>query len=256
MKKNKFKSKQKIFSQVLLICFCISFLLIRILSASDNILKLEPDKNTMQKTNAILIPLDPKLWKQLKFTKIRPNTISGNKDQLVLDVDQSSSPLVYKLDQVLKFKAILVEGEILDGQLNLPLGQKQGLFKNKKSVTDDYVLRFGLVLKGKNKKPPVPGFLLASWIKEMFKLAPSGVGVDVIYFLKVANRPEDVGETRNHPLSDYLYEEAVTSAETGPFKIEKSFEPKKEILGFWISANGEGTKSKFKTKITKIELRL
>ena len=199
-------------------------------------------------------PLNPKAWKALEFSSLKPNSVSGDDNQLVISVNKSSSPLLHKLETPLKFKSIQVSGEIIDGSLNLK-NQKQGLFKNKKSVTDDYVLRFGLVLKGKNKKPPVPGFLLASWIKEMFSLAPKGVGVDKIYFLKVAHNPDHVGDTRNHPLSDYLYEEAVTSAQTGSFEINKTFKTTKEVLGFWISANGEGTSSTYKTKITKIELK-
>ncbi len=198
-------------------------------------------------------PLNPKFWKALKFSSLKPNTVSGNDTQLVIEVNKSSSPLLYKLNEPLKFKSVYVVGEIFDGSLNLKQ-QKQGEFKNKKSVTDDYVLRFGLVLKGKNQKPPVPGFLLASWIKEMFKLAPKGVGVDKIYFLKVAHTKEHVGDTRNHPLSDYIYEEAVTFAAQGPFEIKKAFNSEQEILGFWLSANGEGTSSAFKTKITKITL--
>lgn len=199
-------------------------------------------------------PLNPKAWKALEFSSLKPNKISGDDTTLIIEVNKSSSPLLYKIESPVKFKSISVVGEITDGSINLK-NQKQGLFKNKKSLTDDYALRFGLVLKGKNKKPPVPGFLLASWIKEMFSLAPKGVGVDKIYFLKVAHNPEHVGETRNHPLSDYLFEEAVTSAQTGPFEIKKTFATQKEVLGFWISANGEGTSSTFKTKITKIELK-
>ncbi len=114
------------------------------------------------------------------------------------------------------------------------------------------------VTLAENKKPSIPGFLLASWIKDMLKLAPKGVGVDKIYFLKVAYNPDQVGETRFHPLSDYLFEDTITSAQTGKFKIEKAFKTEKgqdkKLLGFWISSNGEGTKSKFKIKLTKIEL--
>ncbi len=211
---------------------------------------------TVQNTapSEIKIPLHPKNWKPLAYSSLKANKISGDEKALVIEVDQSSSPLLYKLEATSKFKTVIVEGEIIEGQINLN-GQKQGLFKSKKSFTDDYALRFGVVLKGKNKKPPVPGFLLASWIKEMFKLAPKGVGVDKIYFLKVVNDPKEIGQTRNHPLSDYLFEESMTSAVTGKFKIEKTFENPKEILGFWISANGEGTKSKFKTRITNIAIK-
>lgn len=211
-------------------------------------------QNKKSKNTSAQISLNPKDWKQLQYSSLKANKISGDENQLIIEVDKSSSPLIYKLDPILNFKTVIVEGEVLDGKLNLN-GQKQGLFKNKKSFTDDYVLRFGLVLKGKNKKPPIPGFLLATWIKEMFKLAPKGAGVDKIYFLKVVEDPGEIGQTRNHPLSEYLFEDSVASNENGKFKIEKTFPHQKELLGFWISANGEGTQSKFKTKITKIQIK-
>lgn len=217
-------------------------------SANAELQKKKPETKSTQ------ITLDPKDWNQLRYSSLKSNKISGNKNELIIEVDKSSSPLIYKLDPILNFKTVIIQGEVLEGKLNLN-GQKQGLFKNKKSVTDDYVLRFGLVLKGNNKKPPIPGFLLASWIKEMFKLAPKGTGVDKIYFLKVVEDPTEIGQTRNHPLSEYLFEESVASNKNGKFKIEKTFTLQKELLGFWISANGEGTKSKFKTKITKIEIK-
>jgi hypothetical protein len=200
-----------------------------------------------------IIPLNPKEWKELKYNSIPANKYSGDDKSLIITVDKSSSPLIYKLATPQKMKSILVEGEVFDGVLNLN-GQQQGLFKNKKSVTDDYALRFGLVFSGKNKKPFIPNFLLASWVKELFSLAPKNTGIDVIYFLKVAQNPNQIGKKRFHPLSKYLFEEVVTAVKSGPFKLEKSFESEKVILGFWISANGEGTSSAFKTKLTKIIL--
>lgn len=197
-------------------------------------------------------PLNPSAWEALEFSSLKPNKVSGNDSELIISVDKSSSPLLLNINPPKKFKKIIAEGEIFDGQINLKDKDKQGIIKDKKSVTDDYALRLGLVLEGKNKKPPVPGFLLPSWVKKMFKMAPSGVGVDKIYFLNVANNANHVGDKRNHPLSKYLYEEVVTHAKTGQFKIEKTFKSEKELLGFWLSANGEGTGSKFKIKLTKI----
>jgi hypothetical protein len=235
-------SMLEFFCQFFLICFCFI--------ASQSFAK-DPK---MEKEKTKLVSLDPSNWKQLKFSSLKPNTISGNSTELIISVNESSSPLIYKFESPIKLKQVDVYGEVLDGELNLTK-KPQGLFENKKSVTDDFVLRFGLVLKGKSKKPPVPNFLLASWIKEMFSLAPKGVGVDKILFLNVTQFEDQVGQTRTHPLSDYLSEEFSTFCKKGAFKILKNFKNEVEILGLWISANGEGTKSKFKTKLTKIEFK-
>jgi hypothetical protein len=199
------------------------------------------------------VPLSAENWEMLEFSSLKANTFEASETQLKISVDQSSSPLIQKFKKPIKFTRIVAKGEILNGSVNLKEGQEQGVFK-KKSITDDYALRLGLVLEGKNKKPKfLPTFMLPAWINRMFSLAPKDKGVDKIYFLKIAHNKSHVGDKRTHPLHNYLFEEAVTQAKTGEFLIDKTFTKPQTIYGLWLSANGEGTKSQFDTIINSIE---
>jgi len=202
---------------------------------------------------AASVPLDAGNWEMLKFSSLKPSTFVATPNKLTIKVRQSSSPLIQKLKKPITFTRVVAKGAITNGSINLKEGQKQGIFK-KKSITDDYALRLGLVLEGKNKKPKyLPKFMLPSWIKRLFSLAPKDKGVDKIYFLKVVNNASDVGEKRAHPLNKLIFEEGAVQAKTGAFTIDKTFESPKTVYGIWLSANGEGTQSQFDTSLDSIE---
>jgi hypothetical protein len=210
-------------------------------------------RNTLLFMAAASVPLDAGNWEMLEFSSLKPSTFVATPKKLTIKVRESSSPLIQKLKKPITFTRVVAKGEITNGSINLKDGQEQGIFK-KKSITDDYALRLGLVLEGKNKKPKyLPKFMLPSWIKRLFSLAPKDKGVDKIYFLKVVNNASDVGKKREHPLNKLIFEEGAVQAKTGPFTIDKTFDSPKTVYGIWLSANGEGTQSQFDTSIDSIE---
>ena len=213
----------------------------------------------LKKQNIVLmmalftVPLNTENWEMLEFSSLKASTFTASDEKLTISVNQSSSPLIQKFKKPITFTRVIAKGEIKNGSINLTEDQEQGIFK-KKSITDDYALRLGLVLDGENRKPKfLPTFMLPSWIKRMFSLAPKDKGIDKIYFLKVTHNKSQLGEKRTHPLHKYLFEEAITQAKTGKFTIDKTFDSEKIIYGLWLSANGEGTKSQFDTVINSIE---
>ncbi len=210
-------------------------------------------KNALLFMAAASVPLDASNWEMLEFSSLKPSTFVATPNNLTIKVRESSSPLIQKLKKPITFTRVVAKGEIKNGSINLKDGQKQGVFK-KKSITDDYALRLGLVLEGKNKKPKyLPKFMLPSWIKRLFSLAPKDKGVDKIYFLKVVNNASDVGKSRAHPLNKLIFEEGAVQAKTGTFTIDKTFDTPKTVYGIWLSANGEGTQSQFDTSLDSIE---
>ena len=216
----------------------------------NNLLKR---KNMFLFMAAFSVPLNTENWEMLTFSRLKANTFKANSQRLTIHVNQSSSPLIQKFKSPVTFTRVVAKGEIKNGSINLKENQEQGLF-NKKSITDDYVLRLGLVLEGDNRKPRfLPTFMLPGWIKRLFSLAPKNRGIDKIYFLKVVHNASHLGDKRTHPLHEYLYEKAITQAKTGAFTIDKTFESPRSTYGLWLSANGEGTKSKFDTIINSIE---
>ena len=209
-------------------------------------------KNNFLLMAVFTVPLT-KNWEMLKFSRLKASAFQTSNKKLKISVNQSSSPLIQKFKTPVTFTRVIAKGEIKNGSINLKEDQKQGIFK-KKSITDDYALRLGLVLEGKNRKPKfLPTFMMPSWIKKMFSLAPKNKGIDKIYFLKVVHNTSHIGDKRTHPLHKYLFEEAITQAKSGEFTIDKTFESPKTAYGLWLSANGEGTLSQFDTIINKIE---
>ncbi len=203
----------------------------------------------------MLIPLNPKSdWQELKYKSIASNKVKLAGKKLQITVNKSASPLIQKFNSDKKVVSVTVSGQRLSGSLNIPEGAQQG--QTKKPKADDYLFRLGLVLEGKNKKPRIPGFLIPAWVKKMFKLAPEGKGIKHIYFLNVAEDKSSVGQKRPHPLEKkYLYEEVITSVgPEGRFKFTKSFKKPVSILGFWISSDGDDTKSQFSLEVDQISV--
>jgi len=210
-------------------------------------------KNVFLLFAAFSVPLTPENWEMLKFSKMKPNTFSSNNNGLTINVRESSSPLIQKFDKSFSFTRVVAKGEIINGKINLKNDQIQGLFK-KKSITDDYAFRLGLVLDGDRKRPNFfSWFLLPSWVKKLYRIVPKQMGVDRVYFLNVVHNKTGLGKKRHHPLHKVLYEEGVTQAKSGKFIIDKTFDKPMVIHGLWLSSNGEGTKSQFDTVIKSIE---
>ncbi len=74
-------------------------------------------------------------------------------------------------------------------------------------------------------------FIAANWIKQLFKLAPKGTGVERINFLSTTRQQNLIGTRREHPLNDLLFETRITWLEAqGEFEMEYQF--KVESFGF------------------------
>lgn len=200
----------------------------------------------------ISIPLiTPTNWEVLTYRNIKPNGVEFTKQGLKLSIDESASPVIYKLPQTEKIYEVFVEGRILSGQLRLQNPKDQGL-----SQSDDFILRMGLVVEGSKKLSWVQRVAAPAWIKRLHSVAPSGKGIDGIYFYEIAQEASLIGTRRTHPLSDLMKEEIVTSVKAdGSFSFTKTLDTPLSVLGIWISSDGDDTKSKYDVLISNIELR-
>ena len=189
-------------------------------------------------------------WTSLKFNKIPENKVLVENNALKIQVDKSSSPLVYKFKKPMKINGFKVKAR-WSGAINIPQGKVQG----DKGV-DDFVLKFGLVESGTETLNWMQKKLAADWILELYKLAPSGTGVKQINFYSTTLQKDQLNKKRTHPLSELLYEERVVwLKESGKFEMSQKFEQPTESLGLWLSSDGDDTGSQLELVIESIELQ-
>ena len=188
-------------------------------------------------------------WTTLAFRKIPVNTVRFSDDGLHIGVDKSASPLVHKLDVPLTIRGIHIEAS-WRGALTVPDGAVQG-----DKGADDFVLKAGLIESGSQTLNWLQRRMAAQWIKTLFKLAPIGRGVERIHFLSTTQDAALVGSSRTHPLSDLLFESRITPlTEPGRFEMHQTFDEPVEILGLWLSVDGDDTGSEFDVQIHSIRL--
>ena len=88
-------------------------------------------------------------------------------------------------------QTLSIKGTV-DQLVNIPSPEKQG-----EKNWDDFNLRLGLVLLGSHTLKWYQEVLAADWVKEMFKLAPEGQGIDRIYFLNAIIFPISKKQNKN-----------------------------------------------------------
>jgi hypothetical protein len=199
---------------------------------------------------ALDVPVgDLAAWKTLAFRNIAANTVTANDEGLHIAVRKSASPLVYKLEAPLTVMAVTVDASWL-GALNLPENTVQG-----EKGADDFVLKLGVVEAGDRKLNWLQRRIAADWLQQLFKLAPAGTGVRRINFLSTTQQQALVGTARVHPLNDLLFETRVTYLPApGEFTMTYRFPEPVDVLGLWISSDGDDTVSNFDLQIRRITL--
>lgn len=199
---------------------------------------------------AVEVPVDDLApWTTLSFNDIRPNEVSISDQAMLIRVRGSASPLIFKLDKPIKITGITVMAS-WTGELAIPEGAVQG-----DENADDFVLKFGIVESGDQTLNWIKRRIAADWIKQLFSLAPRGSGVSRINFLSTTQQQELLGSSRTHPLSDLLHETRIVYLDgPGDFQMEQQFAAPAEVLGLWISADGDDTGSTFDLRINSIIL--
>jgi hypothetical protein len=192
---------------------------------------------------------DLQRWTALSYRSIPANTASVEDGNLHISVNESASPLVYKLDEPLAVISLVVKAR-WSGKLNIPQGAVQG-----EAGADDFILKLGIVEAGDRTLNWLQRRIAANWIQQLFKLAPKGTGVERINFLSTTQQQKLLGSRRTHPLNDLLYETRVTFLESpGEFEMVYQFEGPVVVLGLWISSDGDDTGSSFDLTIERITL--
>ena len=194
-----------------------------------------------------VIPLsDPASWEQLKYDKLPSHQITHSEQGLKIEVNKSASPLIYPLKTIKLVKRISVTGT-LSTNLIFPEGKVQG-----EKGYDDFMLRVGLVEKGKKTLNWAEKKLAPEWVLKLYSLAPKDSGLKRVLFLNLASQ-DLAWKQREHPLSDLLQERIVGKASRS-FTLSQSFEQPLEVAALWISSDGDDLKQSYSVTITEIKL--
>lgn len=192
------------------------------------------------------LPLEASKWNVVKYSSIPQNDVLNIEDGLEISVHHSSSALVYKFKEVIKVQNIKIRATLI-GDLNY-----KGKSPGDKSA-DDFPLRLGLVLKGNNQLNFFQKTIAPDWLIKLNKMASSFGGFDKINSLIFyTTRPSF--EKREHPLSSYFLEEIGGQFNNNVLNIKHSYSVPKEVIGLWLSSDGDDTKSSFKVIIEEINL--
>ena len=191
---------------------------------------------------------DPSLWKELRFNSIPANKVTYDQSFLQIEVNQSASPLIYRFERIKNVDEVSLQLEI-SGQMN------QDQFKKWKDFEEDSYLRVGLIATGSKRPSRLKLFFAPDWVKTLFSLAPEGVGLDQIHFFNVAVQSHLIGKRRNHAKSEYISEEILIARENRQERISVQIRPTSpmKITGFWLSADGDDSRSNFSLKIKNFQ---
>jgi len=193
----------------------------------------------------ITVPLgSPDGWHHLSFGGLTPNTVHYGAEGIRIEVRRSSSPLFRPFPSTLAVRRLSASGRAT-GVPSLSDGA-EGDGRN-----DDYTLRVGLAVEGRDSLGFFQRLFAPSWLKRLIELAPDP-RIDRVSFLCLAQRREP-GSRRRHPRSRYVEEDvAARVTGPGPFAIDHRFEPALRSLGLWVHADGDDTRSEFDVAIQSI----
>lgn len=205
--------------------------------------------NTLVLAGAIALPVQQEgNWQLLEYNRLDANQVTFTDQGMTVTVDQSASPIIYPLDHPKTVTGVTVTGN-LSNLLNLPAAS-QG-----QKGSDDFSLKIGLVVAGDKTLNAVQKLFSAKWVRKLYDLAPEGSGVDRIYFLNAVQNEGLLGQQRQHPMSDLIYENNVWLLDKkGDFTLTYKLENPEKVIAVWLSIDGDDTQSSYTTTIRNLLL--
>jgi hypothetical protein len=188
-------------------------------------------------------------WHLGEYSKIPPNKVMLENNQLKVEVSSSASPLFYAFDRSRLVKGFKISGNFL----GFPKMKDYNLQGTK--GFDDYPLRIGFVIKGDKKLNYVSRLIAPEWLKKMYQSLPEGKGIDRIEFFNVTQNANELNISRTHPSSKLINETIFASTQKiGEFTYQYKVPSEFEVEAIWISIDGDDTKSKFSVVINEFGL--
>ena len=188
-------------------------------------------------------------WQILSYRTIPSNDFHASSEGLLIHVDRSASPAVFKLPHAMDVVGLQVSGRILSGRMNVS-PEQQG-----KSGSDDYSLRVGLVEAGSHKLNLVERMLGSLWLSGLNRIVPPGVGVSGVQFYNVGTASSQIGRTLQSPWTGLFHQTVVAVPDDrGQFTFRVPLAPPATVLAIWIASDGNETHSTFDVLVQSLEL--
>jgi hypothetical protein len=187
----------------------------------------------------VLIPIsDPTQFLDLKYSKLKGNTVEFVK-KVVIKVDSSASPLFYKLPDVKKAKTIEVSGFV-------------EILKKNNPQEDDSYFQLGIIYEGSYRPGSFVKSFLPEWLLKVLSINDKyGVGRIDFYEAsddgKVLDKNDSIRDIKIH------FETITQISSDHKFKFKINLRDAK-ILGLWLRADGDESKSKFTTHLTSMKI--
>lgn len=188
-------------------------------------------------------------WQFLKYRHILPNTFRCISAGLIIGVTNSAAPAVFPLTNEMRVTELRVRGKI-SGSLKVP-PDKQG-----EKGFDDYTLRVGLVEPGIHTLNWWEKLTAADWVKKLFALAPSGMGIGKIHFFNIGTETAQIGHSWTYPSKDLMEQTVVAVPNAGgDFSFTNRFTTPLKVIAAWISSDGDDTHSSFVVTLKQVEFK-
>lgn len=186
----------------------------------------------------IIIPVStPDQFMALKYSAIKPNKVSIGKN-ITIAVDNSASPLFYKVSKVKVYNSIQVEGHT---EIETKLSSEKS----------DAYFQLGVIYEGDYRPSWLTKKLLPEWILKIINLNDQyGISdIDFHHFKLESGFEEKTDSIRDIKLN---FIQSGKIEDDGKFKADIKLKNKK-ILGFWLRADGDDHHGRFKTTVSKLK---
>ncbi len=194
--------------------------------------------------NANQVDLNIEKWVHTPYKKNQSHSISSQDNAMLIEVRGSAGFLATPLSEPSQVREISIRGAF-SGNLDLG-GEMQG-----DSDADDFALRVGLIYSGERKLSWLQKRLAPKWLQDAFEFAPTDdAGIGRIVFYNFYSDQRLSGSQRIHPKLDLIEERFIDEIKPN-FDYTFSIDGQEDVLGFWISTDGDDTGSNFDLTINE-----
>lgn len=195
--------------------------------------------------DAPLVRLDEKAFEHIRFKRITPSQYSFREDVMTINVDKSASFLMQAFDEVKPISSVSIEWQT-EGRLLLDDSDQE-----KTRHGDDAVFKIGLLLKGEEhfENPIAP-----KWIKQVRSLL-SEPSDEMIYLVVDSKHPEATSWVNPYNSKVTMISMHDDTNGEGWNRSYYQFEEPVEVVAIWLMADGDNTKSVFRSRVRNITLQ-
>ena len=193
--------------------------------------------------SAIPVDLDLAHLQHVTFPGLAPTAYANMGAALVADVRSSSSFLLAAFE-----KPVVAHGLRFDWKTVGTINVKDAAAESSKDG-DDAVLRLGILVAG---EPPMIPFLAPVWVKSVRDVLKAPA--NRMFFVEVGTKHPE-GSRWPDPYNDdiMIFSAKNTVGSAGCRQAEITFDASLAVVGLWIMADGDNTKSSFQTTLKAVE---